>query len=214
MTMARDLVGQSYGRLQVVSRAESTRHGKTRFSCSCTCGRDTVVVGTDLTGGHTKSCGCWRVEAPRLAFRTHGRARSSEYRIWSHIKTRCLNPKSRYYHRYGGRGISMCPDWLGSFEAFFRDMGPRPSSRHSIDREDNNGSYTPGNCRWATQDVQGANRSTVRLIRHEGKADTMAGWARTTGISYLKLRRRIVDGWPIARALEAKDAAVRARLAK
>jgi hypothetical protein len=211
---AANLIGRRYGMLLVMGRAENTRHGKARFYCLCDCGKSTTVTGVDLTLGHTKSCKCYRVTSAREAFTTHGMAKTPEHRIWNHIKTRCTNPRSKYFHRYGGRGISMSPEWSASFLVFYRDMGPRPSPRHSIDRKNNDGNYEHGNCRWATPDIQGANKSTVRKIEHGGIMDTIAGWSRRTGIPYLKLRRRLVDGWAVSRALEAKDAAVRATLAK
>jgi hypothetical protein len=203
VTAAKDMVGQSFGRLTVVSRAPNSLHGKSRFNCICECGRSTVVAGQCLRRSHTKSCGCWRVEMPSLAFTTHGMAnKCAEYRIWSHIKTRCLNPKNRAYPRYGGRGIRMCSAWRDSFAEFYKNMGQRPSTRHSIERVDNDGNYEPGNCVWALPVVQASNRSTVRLIEYQGVSGTMAWWSRSTGIPYMKLRRRLVDGWPIYRALE------------
>lgn len=207
-----DLVGQRFAQLHVVARAENGIGSKARFFCECDCGSTTTVYGTHLVRGMTKSCGCYRVQAPKDAFTKHGMRRSPEYRAWCHMKTRCLNENAKYHHRYGGRGIEVCSEWLNSFEAFYRHMGPRPSSRHSVDRRNNDKSYEPGNCHWALPDVQAANRSSVKWIEHNGVRDTIAGWARRTGIPYLKLRRRIVDGWSVARAIEAKDCAVRARL--
>jgi hypothetical protein len=198
--MIRDLIGQTFGRLRVLARADNTRHGKARYYCSCQCGRATVVVGVDLTQGHTKSCGCWRVEHPSLAFTRHGMRRSAEYRIWCHLKTRCLNPQSGFYYRYGGRGITICPAWVSSFETFYRDMGPRPTAEHSIDRINNDAGYTPQNCRWATRSQQSSNRSTVRHIEHNGITDTLAGWARRLGLPYMRVRRRLIDGWSVERA--------------
>lgn len=213
MGAVKDLVGHVFGRLSVLSRdPTNTKWGKARFLCECECGKKKIVTGTDLSMGHTKSCGCWRTELPSITFSSHRMRQSAEYRIWMHMKTRCLNPKSRAYPRYGGRGITMCRDWIDSFEAFYRDMGVRPSSKHSIDRIDNDGNYEPSNCRWALPSTQGANRSSVRIIKYNGISDSMAGWSRRTGIPYMKLRRRIIDGWSLERALEAKDAAVRAKL--
>lgn len=200
-----DITGRTFGRLIVLSRVENSKQGKARFECRCECNRFTTVLGTHLVRGTIKSCGCWRVEMPAKAFRKHGGKGTAEYRIWGHMKTRCLNPKSRYYHRYGGRGIAICPEWLTSFEAFFRDMGSRPSRRHSIERLDGNKGYSPDNCCWALPLQQSSNRSTVRQIEHNGITDTIAGWARRTGIPYLKLRRRLVDGWNIERALATLD---------
>jgi len=214
MTNPSDLIGQRFSRLVVLSRAQNGCGSKTRFNCLCDCGTQSVVYSSALLRGLTKSCGCWRVEMPSRVFKTHGMRRTAEYRAWCHMKTRCLNPKSRFYHRYGGRGITICQEWIDSFEVFYRDMGPRPSPRHSVERKKGEEGYNPANCCWALPGAQAANRSTVRFIEFNGITDTMAGWSRRSGVSYLKFRRRIMDGWPIERALEAKDCAVRALLFK
>lgn len=94
------------------------------------------------------------------------RARPPEYRIWSHLRHRCNNLKDVHYHRYGGRGISVCDRW-DSFDAFLSDMGPRPSFKHQIDRIDNDGNYEPGNCRWATAAENVQNSTTAKLTEED-----------------------------------------------
>lgn len=95
----------------------------------------------------------------------------------------------------------MEPSWRDSFAAFLADMGLRPSPKHSVDRINNDGDYEKTNCRWATRIQQSGNRAVVRWLTFEGSTDTMAGWSRRTGIPYMRLRRRILDGWPLSRAL-------------
>lgn len=93
-----------------------------------------------------------------------------EYRAWGDLKQRCLNPNHPRFADYGGRGITVCAEWVASFSAFYRDMGPRPAG-HSIDRIDNDGPYSPGNCRWATRSQQNRNARTTRRVRGMAVAD-------------------------------------------
>jgi len=88
-----------------------------------------------------------------------------EYSIWAGIKQRCFNPKGTAFHDYGGRGISVCDRWVESFENFYADMGPRPSPRHSVERQDVDGNYEPDNCFWATPDVQARNKRGTKWKR-------------------------------------------------
>ena len=93
-----------------------------------------------------------------MALRQHGLWNTPEYRSWSQMKARCLNPKAQNYHLYGGRGIKICAQWLNSFPTFLADMGKRPSLAYSLDRINNNGNYEPTNCKWSTATEQSNNR--------------------------------------------------------
>lgn len=153
------LTGQKFGRLTVADLAASDR--MTRWHVRCDCGSEFICRGTSLTSGHTKSCGCLSVEVST----THGQSKSPEFKAWQMMIQRCTNPKHPKFEHWGGRGITVCPRWLGSFESFISDMGSRPSDRHSLDRHpDNDGNYEPGNCRWATYSQQNENRRSNGLL--------------------------------------------------
>jgi hypothetical protein len=178
------------------------------WRCRCECGVEQDVVGSDLRSGHSQSCGCLRIERVVKCKTTHGQARAgaitSEYRIWLSAKTRCYNPKSNNYVYYGGRGIRMCDRWRDSFQAFLSDMGPRPSDK-SIDRIDNDGPYSPSNCRWASRIEQRLNQRPhvyAKLgICHDGETLSSRAWARRYGLHSDTLRKRLKLGWEIHAAL-------------
>lgn len=193
-----DLSGQRFGRLLVLGF--DCIQGKTsRWICSCDCGNTTSVFRSSLvkqTGG-TRSCGCFRNECVSKRNVTHGNsflnAITPEYRAWANMKDRCDNPNNKRYKHYGGRGISYCKRW-GRFEAFLKDMGERPSSRHSIDRINNDGNYCKKNCKWSTASEQNANRQCVSLISAYGKTMTAGDWAKLTGLNRSTIDRRIKRG--------------------
>lgn len=126
---------------------------------------------------------------------------STEYAIWSNIRARCNNPKNVSYERYGARGIKVCASWAADFLNFLADMGRRPSPSHSIDRIDNDGDYTPENCRWVTAKEQCRNRRSSRFIVYQGTRRTLAGWAEETGVSISTLHARLKANWPVERAM-------------
>jgi hypothetical protein len=154
-------VGQRYGRLIVLERAENDRWHRTTWKVRCDCGNETIASANFLRTGTTKSCGCWRSEYARIVGRRtstkHGMVESREYQSWVAMRTRCYNSNAHAYDRYGGRGITVCERWRESFDNFFADMGARPPAT-SLDRINNDGNYEPGNCRWATHGEQRRNR--------------------------------------------------------
>lgn len=134
---------------------------------------------------------------------THGKRHTRIYKTWTDMKSRCLNPNRPKYKRYGGRGITICEEWLNSFEAFY-DWAMANGYREdlTIDRIDNDGNYEPSNCRWITLAEQAANKSTNHFITHEGMTFTIAEWARRINVRREVLKDRICRyGWSPERAL-------------
>ena len=127
--------------------------------------------------------------------------RTPEYRCWQSIRDRCYNPNNRDYAMYGGRGIAVCKRWRESSAAFLADMGPKPSPEHSIDRIDNDGDYSPENCRWATPAEQARNRKSSRLLTHNGETMTVAEWAERLAIKPGTLSMRLSYGWSVEKAV-------------
>lgn len=144
---------------------------------------------------------------------THGKTNTPEYRTWCVMKSRCLNPKFPKYSAYGARGIAICERWRNSFANFLADMGPRPSPQHTIDRfPDQNGSYEPGNCRWATPTQQARNRSITVTVEYHGRTVTLAELSEMVGIKYDTLHGRIARGMSAELAVAAPLCAGRKKL--
>ena len=122
----------------------------------------------------------------------HRMTRTRTHKSWSEMRQRCMNANKQSYHRYGGRGIKICPEW-NKFEQFYADMGERPVVR-TLDRIDNDGDYTPENCRWATQSQQVRNTSFNRVIEFNGEKRCMSEWAEIYGLKPATLWRRLNDG--------------------
>lgn len=135
--------------------------------------------------------------------KTHGMSRTPENNAWRELRHRCENPNMHNYHRYGGRGIKVCKRW-SKFENFYADMGPRPSAKHSIDRIDNDGDYTPDNCRWATQLEQAKNRGNNRYIELKGEVKHLWEWCRQYGVSPSTVRTRMIAGLTFEQSLTHK----------
>lgn len=138
---------------------------------------------------------------------THGLSRVvPEYRIWIAMKSRCGNPRHKAYHRYGGRGIKVCAEWMHSFETFYADMGSRPSPEYSIDRSDSNKHYEPSNCRWATRLQQNNNMRSNKKVEWEGQFLSISEIYRLLKpeISKRQLAWRIEQGWSVRDAVFTK----------
>ena len=129
----------------------------------------------------------------------HGKCFTPTYCSWNEMKRRCRDAHRHTHGRYGGRGIKVCRRWLYSFSNFLADMGERPPGT-TLDRKDNNGNYTPENCRWATQREQHGNKCSNRRIRFCGRTMILADWARELGINPATLWWRLAR-YPVKVAL-------------
>lgn len=200
-----DLTGQKIGRLTVVERGPNTGQGRAQWLCRCACGSEKLVKAENLSGGHTKSCGCLGNEQRRMNANSRSltpkeRKLSPTKRTWEAMIRRCTDPKMPNFHKYGGRGITVCDRWRHSFSDFIADMGEKPDGM-SLDRVDNQGHYTAENCRWATPEEQSNNRRGNRFITHEGRTLTVAQWSRETGIKHCTILQRLKKGWEVSRVL-------------
>lgn len=124
----------------------------------------------------------------------HGMRHTPLYNIWTLMRQRCNNPSNARYASYGGRGIKVCPQWNESFAQFAADMGAKPEGK-SLDRINNDGDYTPENCRWATSDEQRRNMRQTRMVTHAGRTQCLADWARELGVAIETLRGRLALGY-------------------
>lgn len=210
MPPIRDLTGQRFGRLTVLKRGDDYIYpnGKTKvmWMCRCDCGKEKDISGSALTQGLTQSCGCYKSEMKRKQLTTHGElARGNDSRLylsWECMKARCYNPHNDYYHRYGGRGISVCEEWKRSF-ANFREWALSNGYKEglTIDRINFDGNYEPSNCRWATSKEQANNKCTSHFVAYNGTTKTLSQWSEATGLSYPTLLGRIKRGWSVGEML-------------
>lgn len=200
-----DLSGKRFGRLVVTNEFLITKEGRRKWKCLCDCGNIAYVVTNNLTGGHTKSCGCWNMEVKSTSHKKHGMCNSRIYRIWCNMKSRCECKSNDAYKLYGQRGISVCEDWK-TFESFEKwAMLNGYSDNLTIDRIDVNGNYCPENCRWATCKQQGNNTRSCRFITYNGDTKTMREWEEHLGLGRGVISFRLKNGWTEEESLKIKD---------
>ncbi len=166
--LSQNLAGLRFGQLDVIRQLEvSPFPGQAAWICKCDCGCTFVTTGGQLKRGSVKSCGCLRRKMLHAGMqRTHGMSKTALYRVWAGMINRCHNSNQPHYERYGGRGIFVCDEWRNSFEAFFNDMGERPTGPtgkpYTIERIDNDGPYCKENCKWIPHTMQSRNQRKRR----------------------------------------------------
>lgn len=180
-----DHTGKKFGMLTVIKRDPTRIHhaGHPSWECRCDCGNPKPVYffAHRLYFKLATHCGCQDKITPTQKM----------FRKWEGIKSRCYNKDDINYRLYGARGIRVCKRWRSSFADFYADVGD-PPARHSLDRLDNDGDYSPENCKWMTDEEQQNNRRNNRNITYDGMTKTVRQWERYTG---LPVSQRLSSGW-------------------
>lgn len=204
--------GMRFGRLTAVHDV-----GGSKWLFRCDCGAEKEINRRNVERGLTRSCGCLQRERTSVAKTTHGHSTGGkitpEFQAYRSMLARCYRPTNNRYDQYGGRGIRVCDRWRDSFEAFLADVGPRPSSSHSLDRwPDTNGNYEPGNVRWALRREQMRNRTCNLMVTAGGRTMTLIEASEVSGVPYATLKARIFKhGWEHERAMSSPVRPMRMR---
>lgn len=205
-------IGQVIGRWTVLSysHAEFCADRKVPrwrdfWFCRCECDHEQAIEAYALVhalayGLNVGCAECGHVSAGKKAL-THGMVKSAEYITWQAMKNRCLRPSHVSFHRYGGKGIIICEQWLHSFPQFLSDMGFKPTPKHEIERRDNTKGYYRENCYWATRQQQMENLEKSRKFTYNNETLTMSEWARRAGIHRATFRTRVEGGWSMEKIL-------------
>jgi hypothetical protein len=204
-----NLAGQRFGRLIVLEVHDQDARRAYRWKCRCDCGHETVVRGSQLKSGVTRSCGCGIREAASRP-RKHGQTRTPLYKRWRAMIERTRNPNNDEFHNYGGRGIDVCERWK-SFENFAADMGATFDEALTLERRDVNGNYSPQNCYWATAKQQTRNKRNNHVVEWRGRRMVVTDWAELLGLNPNTVVHRLRRDWSVDRAL-TKDADPKALL--
>ena len=203
-----DMTGRRFGTLVVLKRGEN-RKGAVMWECKCDCGNTSRVSTGDLQSGHTRSCGCRKVDFCRKRATKHNGSNSSLYVTWVDMKRRCHKETDPAYKNYGQRGISVCEEWLDSFVSFrnwANDNGYRTDL--TLERINNNGGYCPDNCKWVTMKEQSNNRRNNINIAFNGQTKTLKQWSESIGLSYNTLWQRWKAGWDVPALLQTPQRVV------
>ena len=214
MRKFKDLTGMRFGKLTVLEYTNKRNLNRNiLWRCLCDCGNEIYVATSCLNSGHTKSCGCGKnnfVEMGKIGgkFGKHHLSRTRLYKCYNHMINRCHNSSNIQYKDYGGRGITVCEEWLDKDNGFINfynwamDNGYKDDL--TIDRIDVNGNYEPSNCRWVNMQKQNNNRRNNHIIIYNGERKTLEEWSRILpiNISSAELRYRIMNNWSIEKAFK------------
>lgn len=208
MSARLELTGKTFGNCKFIQEAPRgiNRNGtvfRNAVWLCLRCNTEFVTRVHSVIRGFTQSCGCLRRELDKTLRLIHGHSKRGQithaYRSWSHMLTRCNNPRQEGYKKWGGRGITVCPEWY-SFTKFLADMGPGKKG-WSIERVNNDGNYEIFNCVWALPERQARNRRSNRLITINGKTECLQEVCERYGLHYGTIHSRLQRGWPVEKAI-------------
>ena len=178
MPMALELSGKRFGYLEAICLSNNSENKIRKWVCKCDCGNIIEVRTTDLTRGNTKSCGCYQKKIAKEIKQKHGGSNKRIYSIWCNMKTRCLNKNTHAYKNYGGRGISVCQEWLDFTNFYNWAMENGYSDELTIERKNTNGNYEPSNCVFIPKSQQPLNTRKCRFIFYNGETKTLTEWSK------------------------------------
>lgn len=192
-----DLTGRKFGLLTVIREGKTVNKNRA-WRCKCKCGKVKNILGSNLTGGRSKSCGCLQKENASKASKTHGGAGTRLYNLYKGMKQRCTNQNLPSYKYYGGKGITICEEWLSDFSKFKEwCLRNQYTDQRTIDRINPNGNYCPENCRWVSFEKQQNNKLNSVFITINNEKKTAAEWAKENKINkqtlYSKIYRLLRD---------------------
>jgi hypothetical protein len=195
------MIGRRFGRLVVLSQNGKDKRNNTTWLCQCDCGNQKSINRTGLVKGTTRSCGCLQKEMVRDLKLSHNLSSHRLHRIWFAMVQRCANKDNKNFPNYGGRGITVCEEWLDflSFYKWANDNGYSDSL--TIERTNNDGGYSPSNCVWATKKQQARNKRNVPTVEYRGELKTIVQLCEEHNIHRETFRSRIDSGWTLEDAL-------------
>ena len=194
-----DLTGKKFGMLKAVS-IDHKKGTRVYWNCVCECGGKRIVSNDHLQRLENTDCGCTRRH--KANWKKHGMSNTRLYRIWSLMKERCYNSKRKEYKDYGGRGISVCKEWMDSKIFIEWALNNGYSDELTIDRIDNNKNYCPDNCRWISKAEQMNNKRSCHYITYNGETKTITQWAKDNNLTYAQLRKRLFNlNWDFETAI-------------
>lgn len=203
-----DITGNKYNMLTAIKRVYGYKESGVYWLCKCDCDNECIVKKYDLVHLKQMSCGCFQKQSAREKHTKHNMKDTKLYHVWCSMRQRCLNPNNHAYNHYGGKGVTICKDWLDDFMNFYNwSMQNGYMEGLSIDRIDNDGNYEPSNCRWATREVQQNNTSKAHKITYNGVTKSPAQWARIVDVSETTIKNRLFKrNMSVEDALFMKDA--------